>query len=352
MTAKIIINAQQLRRLKTVMATSEYTTVRFNRGTAMLISQSISFFKALRLTYTGELQGNFKLPNYMLALVREPGYIGFVVKDNLLMLTFSTSEKKFDSGVFKSVVSCETVTVPDSVLREPLSIIRTAETNLLHINDLSDIRDIIKVCSLSKVGIEISDGYIRSASNELLLYKKISDPDLKLGLGLEALKEIDKFSTDCQMHNADNHLLLSRGDFFLAVRKCVMSDIKYPPHLYQDSLADTITGCNIENLYDMTRCYKFDKNIEEPPVVTFDVNSSLISIKGSKVVFKETTDYVAVPNQSGRTLRALKFSLVWLQGLSVLKGQDSVAFYTYNNLVRVSLPEGINLMFRGEVHVA
>lgn len=346
---KVNLSDHDAKRIKSLSNSNDYIVIRIKKDTIMFLVEGNSYFKAVQLKCTASWSGNLKVDSDTLVNLTSGGFLGILKQGDKLALTYSATEQAFDNGIFKRITTTPLQMIDDMTLREYLTVIKGVEGNMLYISELVDLKDILKVCTYNKIGIEISDGYIRSSSNIMKMFKPIADKDLSIGLDIDALKEIEKFGTDCRMHNVSNYLVLTRNEFMLAVRKCTLSNIRYPDSIYSADLATTCSAVNITELFELMKSYNKNLNKLSEGYVLFDLVDSRIQVYNGRTSFYSQTFSKQLKTSSGFVANKVKLPLANMHGLGILKGQDDLVIYTYGNIIRLALSNGISLIMKGEV---
>lgn len=352
MNIRFKLDKQQLRRLKSVVKVSDTTIIRCVNNKITFIGDNISYFKSLTLDCYTDGRYTFTIDQDVLTILDDVDECSMAIvgQGENLMFHCAQNEEFLNSGNIEAISRTPYTSMDEHLLIDIIKALKSVETSLCNIKELSNLKEVIASSVACGVGIEFSNGLLVSASDQIKMFKEVEDDELSFGLSLESLKEIEKFKTDCKMHSCLNYLLLSRDSFVLGVKKSICSGIVYPPQFRDYSQANGGAVLQVKNLNSLLGVFNKKLDKDHPGYCEFNFEESTMYISNGKSDFVKPLLSQHVECSGSLTLSKVKVPLAVLNKLSsMFKESGTFELYTYGNIIRFRFKSGINILVKGEV---
>lgn len=352
MDIKVKLDKATLRRLKSVIKVTDTTIIRTANNKITFIGDNIAHFKSLTIDCICDGKHAFRVDQDVLSILGDSDecVLNITVHGEKVMFRCASSYELLDSGIVDGISRTPFNSVDEHLLIDIIRALKSVDTSLCNIRELSNLKEVIASARACEIGIEISNGLLVSASDSIKMFKEVEDAELSFGLSIEAINEIEKFKTDCKMHSCLNYLLLSRDNFVLGVKKSICSGIIYPPQFRDRSAASGGVLAQVKNLPGALSVYSKRLDKDHPGICSFDFKQSTLYISNGKSDFARSLASKPIACAGGNVLSKVTIPLAIINKISNLfKDANTFEIYAYGDILRFCFESGINILVKGEV---
>lgn len=351
MDIRFKLDKTTLRRLKSVIKVSDTCVIRCLTNKITFIGDNIGHFKSLTVNCVSDGRYIFRVDHDILSILDDVDecVMKLCSQGDKVVFQYASTDEELDNGFVDGMSRTPLNSVDEHLLKDIIVALKSVETSLCNIKELSNLKEVIASARACEIGIEFNNGLLVSASDSIKMFKEVEDDELSFGLSIEAIKEIEKFKTDCKMHSCLNYLLLSRDNFVLGVKKSICSGIVYPPQFRDRSQANSGAVVQVKKLSSALNVYNKRLDKEHPGYCILDFPQSTLYINNGKSDFVRPLISRPVECLSGQSLKTIKIPLGVLHKLSALfKDAETFEVYSYGKIVRLCFSSGVNILISGE----
>jgi len=361
MRLAIEINSKELRRLSTLLKNPEIVLM-YSNSQLHFFSESGLFWKSLSFNVKCEEEFYIRIESSLFRyLLAREGILVFSIEDNKIILAFASNNKKFTAGEFDAVSEGEYQKVNKSILQDYLHMIKMAKTPELRFDSLENLKTLISACAAAESGLQVNNGYAIVVGDNMRIYYPLESNNLKAGFTVTALKEIEKFKTNCDAVQIKNYIILRRDEYILGVVKAVVNeDIEQyvPTSFRQNAQALGVFKVNFKSVGFLLAGLDIElfKKTQTPPKLSLDFKNSVavFSTERNSVKLSMTTNSFKLNIES--CPQVVSVSVLYLSKLQrLINSKDQVdaelSIAVYPDNLRLDFADGSSALLRGEVCV-
>lgn len=255
------IQSSQYRRLQSLLKQQSRCVIMCTDSVNILVSGDVDF---KNLTIPGKVPSEtfFSMDSdILLCSILGQGVILMDIEDTTIRIFFA---KTWEDLKINRILALSEGQIKPQIKRDVidfLDLIRASKMNELQFNGISRLSTMVKSCIISENPLEIAGGYALTQNDNMIIYSKVTDPNLRAGFTVNALKELDKFKLQGSAVEVDSYILMNRDDLTIGVRKAVIRcniDEDVPTEFREDSLGLICGSIDLKPFISVARSISSD----------------------------------------------------------------------------------------------
>ena len=220
MELKFIMSEQNVRRLNSILKSSESCYLVSTGGEIHFIVDNIDYFKAVTLEGDSSLPECFiEISSKVLRMIKAECAIKVKEESSRVTIEYYPIEENKPVQVWAK--SFMTNSMTKLQMRVYTSVLNSRQKRVFHTDSLANIKDLVLACSVTEMGVNFSKGQAVTQSNDIKIFQELMDKDLEFSLQPKCLKELDSFKVDCESYLIGQYLVYTRNNYTLALKKGV-----------------------------------------------------------------------------------------------------------------------------------